>query len=280
LSLRRLTSRLDQLVAIKFMLGPEKPAAVSRFVREARVTVRLKSQHIARIFDVAALEDGTPYIVLEYLEGEDLSDVIHERGPLPVGEAVDAVLQTSEALIEAHALGIIHRDLKPANLFVTRNADGSPCIKVLDFGIAKWAESGTEKLHATGVIGSAPYMAPEQIAAPARVDARTDVWALGATLFELLTGTPPFQHDTAMTMHAMIPTLDPPDLQRPLQAATDRPASASPEASAGLRGVERPPATSLPRIPPRIVSSTAAVRAPASALPTLTRPKELYGERR
>jgi serine/threonine-protein kinase len=191
--------------------------------------VRLRSQHVARIFDIAALEDGTPCIVMEYLEGSDLSSVLRERSPLPIGAAVDSILQAIRALIEAHALGIIHRDLKPANLFRTLEPDGAVCIKVLDFGIAKWAQSGTEKLEASGVMGSAPYMAPEQIAAPQKVDARTDVWALGATLFQLLTGKTPFQHEGVTTVHTMILAV--------LQSPPLRPCSLNPELPPELEAV-------------------------------------------
>jgi eukaryotic-like serine/threonine-protein kinase len=195
---------LDELVALKFMLGGGSQADLTRFVREARATVRLRSQHVARVFDVAALEDGTPFMVLEHLDGSDLAQVLRERGPLPVGEAVDAILQACEAIAEAHSIGIVHRDIKPGNLFSTRGTDGSPCIKVLDFGIAKWSSASTEKMDVSQPMGSAPYMAPEQLAATNRVDPRTDVWALGATLFHLLTGKPPFHHDDVDSVQAMM----------------------------------------------------------------------------
>ncbi|MDC3961260.1 protein kinase [Polyangium jinanense] len=195
---------LDQLVAIKLMHGAASPADVGRFIREARAASRLRSQHVARVLDVSALDDGAPYITMEYLEGHDLAHVLRERGPLPIVDAVDIILQACEAIGEAHTLGIVHRDLKPANLFLAQGADGSPCVKVLDFGIAKWATSGTERLDPTRPMGSAPYMAPEQIATPERLDARADVWALGAALFHALSGKPPFHHEGVSTAHAMI----------------------------------------------------------------------------
>ncbi|MDI3292091.1 serine/threonine-protein kinase [Polyangium sp. 15x6] len=218
---------LDELVAIKFMLGPGNQADVTRFVREARAAVRLRSQHVARVLDVAALEDGTPYMVLEHLDGNDLSHVLRERGPLPVEEAADAILQACEAIAEAHSIGIVHRDIKPANLFLTRALDGSSCIKVLDFGIAKWANASTAKLDPSQPMGSAPYMAPEQFAATTHVDARTDVWALGATLFHLLTGKMPFHHEDVDSipsmMHAVLhrPPWRPRDLRRDLPEALE-----------------------------------------------------------
>ncbi|MDC0748304.1 serine/threonine-protein kinase [Polyangium mundeleinium] len=195
---------LDQLVAIKLMHGAASPADVGRFVREARAASRLRSQHVARVLDVSALDDGTPYITMEHLEGHDLAHVLRERGPLPIADAVDILLQACEAIGEAHTLGIVHRDLKPANLFLAQGVDGLPCVKVLDFGIAKWATSGTERLDPTRPMGSAPYMAPEQIAAPERLDARADVWALGAAFFHMLSGKPPFHHEGVCTAHAMI----------------------------------------------------------------------------
>jgi serine/threonine-protein kinase len=131
--------QLEQRVAIKVLLEDalESPEIVERFVREARATVKIKSQHVARVVDVGKLDSGAPFIVMEYLEGQHLADRIATRGPLAVEEAVELVLQACEALAEAHVLGIVHRDLKPANLFLTRSAGGLPIIKVLDFGISK-----------------------------------------------------------------------------------------------------------------------------------------------
>jgi serine/threonine-protein kinase len=119
--------------------------------------------------------------------------------------------------------------LNESSGFRTLEPDGAVCIKVLDFGIAKWAQSGTEKLEASGVMGSAPYMAPEQIASPQQVDARTDVWALGATLFQLLTGKTPFQHEGVTTVHAMIVAV--------LQSPPLRPRSLNPELPLELEAV-------------------------------------------
>ena len=118
--------QLDTKVAIKLMLPAalESHEAVTRFIREARAAVRIKSEHVARVTDVGTLDDGAPYMVMEYLEGSDLSAWVHKYGPLPIEQAVDFVLQACEALAEAHSLGIVHRDLKPANLFVVRRADG------------------------------------------------------------------------------------------------------------------------------------------------------------
>jgi eukaryotic-like serine/threonine-protein kinase len=184
---------LDQRVAIKFML-PGKDAGgeqYARFIREARASVRLTSPHVTRVFDVGALDSGAPYMVMELLHGRDLDAVLKQRGPLPFAEAAELILQACEALAEAHAIGIVHRDVKPSNLFLTKAKDGTPCVKVIDFGISK---STTESLKLTQkeeILGSPSYMSPEQMRS-SDVDARSDVWALGATLYELVAGAPPF----------------------------------------------------------------------------------------
>ncbi|HEY2510456.1 MAG TPA: protein kinase [Polyangiaceae bacterium] len=185
---------LDDRVAIKFLL-PERlgdAESVERFLREARAAVRIRSQHIARVSDVGTMENGAPYIVMEYLEGKNLSAVVaQERLPIPL--ALDLVLQAGEALAEAHASEIVHRDVKPSNLFLARHADGSPCMKVLDFGISKMPGAQDHALTRTGVVfGSPLYMSPEQLRSARDVDARTDVYSLGVVLYELLTGRVPY----------------------------------------------------------------------------------------
>jgi len=175
--------QLGQLVALKFMLPQAMAHAenIARFEREARNAVRLKSDHVAKVTDVGRLDDGAPYMVMEYLEGNDLDAVLAERGPLPIPVAVDFVLQACEAVAEAHSLGIVHRDLKPKNLFLATKHGGRSIVKVLDFGIAKQL-GVTEDMsltRTTQVIGSPNYMSPEQLRASKDVDHRTDIWALG-----------------------------------------------------------------------------------------------------
>jgi serine/threonine-protein kinase len=195
--------QLDERVAIKFLL-PEAlhvPEAVARFAREARAAVKIKSEHVARVIDVGTLDTGAPYMVMEYLDGADLATRLHQQGPLSVDDAVTFALQTCEALADAHALGIIHRDLKPSNLFVTRRTDGTDCIKVLDFGISKVTNatvggSNMAMTRTSTLMGSPLYMSPEQMASARNVDARSDIWALGVTLYELLAGVPPFEGET------------------------------------------------------------------------------------
>ena len=185
---------LDHEVAIK-VLDPQlanQPEVVQRFVREARASARLKSDHVCRGSDVGALEDGVPYIEMELLAGEDLSQLI-ERGALEPQLAADYVLQACVAVAEAHALGIVHRDLKPANLFLTRRMDGSALVKVLDFGIATAPSSAELKItKPTAVMGSPGYMSPEHLRSAREVDARSDIWALGVILYEAASGKLPF----------------------------------------------------------------------------------------
>ncbi len=191
--------QLDQLVAIKFVredaLGNED--AVERFLREARSAVRLKSDHVARVIDVGKLDSGAPYMVMEFLDGDDLARVLEEHGPMAPDAAVQLVLQACDAVAEAHAAGIVHRDLKPENLFLTQTVTGRPKIKVLDFGVSKssgMTTGGQGALTRTrSMLGSPLYMSPEQMRSAKDVDARADVWALGVVLFQLLTCRWPFE---------------------------------------------------------------------------------------
>jgi eukaryotic-like serine/threonine-protein kinase len=199
---------LGHRVAVKFLL-PEAAArtdAVERFLREARAVVDLKSEHVVRVVDVGTLPGGSPYIIMEHLEGTDLSDVLAERGILPPAEAVGYVLQACEAIAEAHGRGIVHRDLKPSNVFLVDRGSGPPLLKVLDFGIAKSVQtSESPSLTATGsLMGSPRYMSPEQIRNTKAVDARSDVWSLGVILYELLSGEAPFDADTPQATIAAI----------------------------------------------------------------------------
>jgi serine/threonine-protein kinase len=193
---------LEQRVAIKFLLPEiaEQGMAAERFRREARSAARMRGAHVCRVLDVGTLENGVPFMVMEYLEGRDLASELEQRGRLPYEEAIGYVLQACEALAEAHAAGVIHRDLKPANLFLEACADGSRRIKVLDFGVSKSLLDATPGLGAltktSNLVGSPLYMSPEQLDSAKDVDARTDVWALGIVLYELMAGRTPFQGDS------------------------------------------------------------------------------------
>ncbi len=188
---------LDERFAIKLLLPAvsDNVDIVARFLREGRAAIKIRGEHVVRIHDVDTLDSGTPFMVMEYLAGSDLEAVVTKEGPMEIARAVDIVLQASEAIAEAHALGIVHRDLKPANLFLTHRTDGTPAIKVLDFGISKVVPKVPRESRITGtaaVLGSPHYMSPEQLLSTRDVDARTDIWALGVILHELLTGAVPF----------------------------------------------------------------------------------------
>jgi serine/threonine-protein kinase len=199
---------LGQRVAIK-LLRDVSPEGQARFSREARLLVRLKSAHVARVFDVGSLDDDTPYIVMELLEGSDLGKVLDERKRLGVEESVDWVLEAMCAIAEAHALGMVHRDLKPANLFVASGAGGTKVVKVLDFGVSKLLDERPEGLTNEGVtLGSPGYMSPEQIDNSRDVDVRSDIYALGAILYRFVTGRMPYKGDTIVSVMASM-TVDP-----------------------------------------------------------------------
>ncbi|MGK3961566.1 serine/threonine-protein kinase [Sorangium sp. So ce118] len=206
---------LGQCVAVKFMRSAHNVTADARerFLREARAAVRLRSQHVARVFDVGTLEGGAPYIVMEFLEGRDLAALLKESGALSLDDALEYVLQTCEAVGEAHAAGIVHRDLKPANLFVAQDVSGSPCIKVLDFGISKISGADLALTDDDQTLGSPYYMSPEQMSSSKDVDARSDLWALGVLLYELIAGQTPFHAKTLPEFYGRILAAQPTPLR-------------------------------------------------------------------
>jgi len=225
---------LEQRVALKMLHAGLRtdPTAVKRFMREAKNAARIQSEHVARIIDVGRMEDGERvYIVMEYLEGNDLSRVLRARGALPVAEVVEHLVQACEAIAIAHSMGIIHRDLKPANLFLTRRFDGSTSVKVLDFGIAKAFDvpEANELTSATTMIGSPLYMAPEQMANARDVDARADIWSLGVIAYRLLTKQLPYQGENVVELAMNVASRPPrplrdlrPDLSPMLELAVMR----------------------------------------------------------
>jgi serine/threonine-protein kinase len=201
--------QLEERVAIKFLLPAalREASVVSRFAREGRAAVKIKSEHVVRVMDVGSLDDGAPYIVMEHLTGNDFARTLTERGPVPTPEAVGWIMQALEAIAEAHSLGIVHRDLKPANLFLAQTRHGMPSVKVLDFGISKAAGAGDVSAaltQTTTVVGSPLYMSPEQWLSARDVDASTDIWSVGAVLFEMLTGRPPFGGESLAQLCAAV----------------------------------------------------------------------------
>jgi serine/threonine-protein kinase len=204
--------QLHTTVAIK-LLAPKlltDAEALARFASEARAAARVVSAHVVRVLDVGTLDNGAPYMVMELLEGDDLARVLETRR-LPIAEAIDYILQACEAIAEAHTLGIIHRDLKPANLFCARRPDGTFWIKVLDFGISKVTRNLANPAMTTtsAILGSPFYMSPEQMQATRGVDARTDIWAMGVILYELVTGRRPFDGLTLPDVCVRIATQSP-----------------------------------------------------------------------
>ncbi len=213
---------LDQRVAIKFLLPEAVKDAewVARFSREAKAAAKIRSEHVVRVFDVGKLPDGAPFMVMEFLDGKDLQSILNDRQRFSVEEAVDFVLQACEALAEAHAAGIVHRDLKPANLFLAHRSDGSPCVKVLDFGISKVAGPNDVSVTSTqAIVGSPLYMSPEQMKAAKNVDKRSDIWSLGVLLQELVTGSPSFSAGTSAELCALVLTAPPTPLRAALPTA-------------------------------------------------------------
>jgi serine/threonine protein kinase len=215
---------LDEAVAIKFM-RPEvqmMEGTLGRFAKEAKIAARIRSEHVAKVLDVGVLEPLGPYIVMEYLEGSSLAELLEARleggqGPLPAERVVEYMLQACEALAAAHAIGVIHRDVKPDNLFVTRHA-GLETLKLLDFGISKAGLTGrvlgsdVRTSTVSFVMGTPLYMSPEQLRSSTEIDCRTDVWSMGTVMYELLCGKPPFREGSIPEICAAILEASPPEL--------------------------------------------------------------------
>jgi eukaryotic-like serine/threonine-protein kinase len=214
---------LDAPVAIKVLRSElaKNPELASQLVFEARAVARLRSAHVVRIIDVARLPTGEPYIVMEQLRGTDLASLLAESGALTISDAVNYLRQACEGLREAHELGIVHRDLKPENLFLAHTPEGD-VLKLLDFGISKYVGGvgGTLRraprstLTKSGTaVGSPFYMAPEQMRAAPDLDARADIWSLGAILYELLTARCPFEAESPAALCAKVMVDDAPSLR-------------------------------------------------------------------
>ncbi|MGE0323890.1 MAG: protein kinase [Polyangiaceae bacterium] len=271
---------MQRNVAIKFVLGfSANPNAVDRFVREARVTQSLQDEHVVRVYDLGVLENGTPYLVMEYLEGQDLAQLLRSNHRFPPETSVDYILGACEALAEAHAAGIVHRDIKPSNLILTRRKNGTPLVKVVDFGISKVLdddEDGEKSLTGSvAMLGSPLYMSPEQIRSAKTIDARADVWALGVTLYTCLAGEAPFDgegvHGVCASIVADPPRPFPEDLELPegleevlSRCLAKRPEERTPSVPA-LAAELSPFATKRGRLSAERISALYALASPESA---------------
>jgi tetratricopeptide (TPR) repeat protein len=191
----------DRPVALKVLNRKllDDPEFLLRFRNEAGSTGRIHHSNVVTIYESGQGDDGTPYIAMEFLEGESLREVLKRRGALPLAECAEILHQTARGLNAAHKLSIIHRDLKPDNIFLTRSAEGELVIKVVDFGIAKLLESGTHTLTGT-VLGTPAYMSCEQASGMKsdELDVRSDIYSLGVVVYEMLTGRVPFHSDTPL----------------------------------------------------------------------------------
>jgi serine/threonine-protein kinase len=221
-------------VVLKFLHGDVLPQseAAARFARECSTAQRLRGEHFVRVLDVGRLDDGSPYMAMEYLEGEPLAAWLERERRLPIATAVDIALQTCEGLGLAHGAGVVHRDLRPANLFLTPSASGAPLARILDFGISKvrGRESQLGELtEEAAVLGLPLYMSPEQMGSSRDVDRRTDIWAMGVVLYEMVAGEPPFNADSlprickaVLTQQPVPPSAKRPDCPAGLEQAVAR----------------------------------------------------------
>ena len=229
--------RLDKRVAIK-VLARELAVngeALLRFHREAEITSQLGHPHIISVFDFGTTEHGQPYLVMEYLEGEDLANRLGRKTALSLPATVRIAKQVASALAETHAKGVVHRDLKPANLFITR-IQGEDFAKVLDFGISKVRAASTALTNAQTLMGTPMYMAPEQAKGESELDHLTDQWALACITYEMLAGRPPFQGDTAALLYQVVHQ-EPPRLSNFVEGSADRGrAGRPPRADQGAAG--------------------------------------------
>jgi serine/threonine-protein kinase len=227
--------------AVKFLRPDlaDKRDSLGRFQREAEAAGSLESEHIASVVDFGITADGSAFIVMEYLAGESLAALLKREGPLPVERATDLCIQACHGAETAHAAGIVHRDLKPHNLFVCRRDDRTDLLKILDFGIAKLEASRHEhaSIQTGALLGTPAYMSPEQARGERTIDLRTDVYSLGAILFEMLSGQLPHPGDSPNSVLYHISTQPPvslasvtPGLPGPLARLVDSAVASAPEA--------------------------------------------------
>ncbi len=188
--------------------------AISRFNREAANASRINHPNVAGIYDFGETADGLIYLAMEFIEGESLTSIIEREGALKPDRAARIIKQTGDGLAVAHDMGIVHRDLKPDNIMIAKGRQGTDLVKVVDFGIAKAAGAENQKVTKTGlVVGTPEYMSPEQLAGD-KLDHRSDIYSLGLVAFNVMTGTLPFQAESAQESMIMRLTDDPATLQQ------------------------------------------------------------------
>ena len=266
---------LERDVALKVML-PQiagDPDQKGRFEREARAVAKIVHPNVLTVFDLGYHHDGSPYIAMELLKGQDLLHTMRHQPPLPLERKVDIVVQLLDGLACAHQAGIVHRDIKPANIFLT--VDGT--VKIMDFGVARFTMSSTTGTGA--VMGTADYMSPEQVQG-AKVDGRTDLWSAGCVLYQLLTGHRPFTGESLMTVFYKITHADPalelpaapeyqalaPIVLKSLARNADERYQTAAEFAADLRAFHKAHALPVPKVAAPAPSETPA--GPAAAAPS------------
>ncbi len=284
---------LSERVALKLLLPryAELAETRKRFQREAQAAYKLRSEHVCRVLDAGELEDGTPFIAMEFLKGDDLAAVLRKRKRIPLPEAVDYILQACEALGEAHANDVVHRDLKPGNLVIITRKDGTRCLKVIDFGISKVATDTSSDLTNTyGYLGSPSYSAPEQFASTRAMTASGDLWSLGVILYEMVSGHSPFEfpsqglaematvivRDPAIPLSKRDPSIDPKFEQIVMKCLEKEPAQRFPrvrELAEALAPFGLHPADDLLGLLRRHQPGTSQVGPSRAAVPHTTGPR-------
>ncbi len=254
---------IGRRVAIKVLHAhlAERTDVLARFRREARAAATIHHPNIAAVFEIGQRRDGSLYIVQELIEGDTLREHIEQHGRLTPAAALEILVPIMGALAAAHRAGIVHRDIKPENILLTRSAEGELVPKLIDFGVAKMAPTGDHLRTMTGtVVGTPAYMSPEQASGLLEADARTDVWAMGAMLFELLSGSCPYEGPTAPVILARI-------LSEPVPRLSARAPDVPVELSAIVQRALATAASSWPRTS---TSPSSTRSAPSSTRPTPT----------